>query len=57
MKVDELLSYFISKNPMVEAAAYLGVHPNTIRAWEKTTGYVPEQWAALFNDKKAKEAK
>lgn len=58
MKVSELLKAFKdTRHPIVSAANLLGIHPNAIRAWEKKDGLVPEQWAALYREKKAKEAK
>ena len=56
MKVAELLKAFKdTRRPMVSAASMLGIHPNAIRAWENKDGLVPEQWAALYREKKAKE--
>lgn len=58
MKVNELLKDFKeAKYPAVAAANFLNLNPNTIRLWEKKDGKVPEQWAALYREKKAKEAK
>ena len=58
MKVSELLKDFKeAKYPAVAAANFLNLNPQTIRAWEKKDGLVPEQWAALYREKKAKEAK
>ena len=58
MKVSELLKDFKDvKHPAVAAASFLGISPNTIRFWENKDGLVPEQWAALYREKKAKEAK
>ena len=58
MKVSELLKDFKdAKHQAVAAASLLGIHPNAIRAWEKKDGLVPEQWAAVYRETKAKEAK
>ena len=58
MKVSELLNAFKGdRHPIVSAASILGIHPNAIRSWEKKDGLVPAQWAALYREKKAKEAK
>ena len=58
MKVSELLKAFKdTRRPMVSAASMLGISPNTIRVWENKDGLVPEQWAALYRERKAKEAK
>ena len=58
MKVSELLKQFKEdRHPIVSAASFLGISPNTIRVWEKKDGLVPVQWAALYRDKKAKEVK
>jgi len=58
MKVSELLKDFKeAKYPAIAAANFLDLSPNTIRVWEKKNGLVPVQWAALFREKKAKEAK
>ena len=58
MKVAELLKAFQdTRHPIVSAASLLGIHPNAIRAWEKKDGLVPVQWASLYREKKAKEAK
>ena len=58
MKVSELLKDFKeSKYPAVAAAHFLDLSPNTIRFWEKKDGKVPEQWAALYREKKANEVK
>jgi DNA-binding transcriptional MerR regulator len=58
MKVKEILKKFKDeKKPIVSAAAFLGVHPETIKFWEKKGGYVPEQWAALYREKTKEEAK
>jgi len=52
MEYNELIKYFESeRKPLVSAAAYLGLHPETVRAWQRT-GVVPRQWAALFQVKK-----
>ena len=57
MKVSELLKDFKeAKYPAVAAANFLDLSPNTIRFWEKKDGLVPVQWAALYREKKAKEA-
>lgn len=56
MKVKELLNYFRGPKPIVEAAAFLGLHPATIKNWEEAKdGIVPMHWEALFNEKKLKE--
>ena len=58
MKVSELLKAFSDvRHPIVSAAHFLGISPNTIRVWETKDGIVPVQWAALYREKKAKEAK
>ena len=58
MKVNELLKDFKEANhPAVAAASFLGISPNTISFWAKKNGLVPVQWAALYREKKAKEAK
>lgn len=58
MKVSELLRAFGDvRHPIVSAASFLGISPNTIRVWEKKDGLVPVQWAAMYREKKAKEAK
>lgn len=58
MKVSELLKDFKgAKYPAVAAANFLDLSPNTIRFWEKKDGLVPVQWAALYREKKAKDAK
>ena len=58
MKVSELLKPFKEdRHPIVSAASFLGINPNTIRFWDKKDGKVPEQWAALYREKKAKEEK
>ncbi len=58
MKVSELLKDFKdAKYPAVAAASFLGINPHTIRFWEKKDGLVPVQWAAMYREKKAKEAK
>ena len=52
MKTDELIKIFKDKRrPICSAAAFLGVHENTVRAWIRKDGVVPEQWAALFQVK------
>ena len=52
MKTSELLKAFKNeKKPIVSAAGFLGIHPETIKAWEKKGGSVPEQWAALYREK------
>jgi DNA-binding transcriptional MerR regulator len=58
MKVKELIKDFEGeRRPYVAAAAFLGVHPRTISVWEeKKGGVVPEQWAALYREKKQKAA-
>lgn len=48
MKVTELLDYFTGQKPIVEAAAFLGLHPSTIKNWKVKDGLVPLQWEALF---------
>lgn len=56
MKVKELLKEFKDeRRPYVSAAAFLGINPATIVAWEKKGGQVPIQWAALFREKKRME--
>ena len=58
MKVCELLKDFKdAKHPAVAAASFIGISPNTIIFWKHKDGQVPEQWAALYREKKAKEAK
>ncbi len=58
MKVSELLRAFGDvRHPIVSAASFLGISPNTIRVWEKKDGLVPVQWAAMYREKKAKEEK
>jgi len=58
MKVSELLKAFNDvRHPIVSAANFLNLNPQTIRAWEKKDGLVPEQWAALYREKRAKEVK
>ena len=58
MKVSELLKAFKDdRHPIVSAASFLGISPNTIRVWETKDGIVPVQWAALYREKKAKEVK
>ena len=58
MKVAELLKDFKgAKHPAVAAASFIGISPNTIIFWKHKDGLVPEQWAALYREKKAKEAK
>ncbi len=58
MKVSELLKAFGDvRHPIVSAASFLGISPNTIRVWEKKDGLVPVQWAAMYREKKAKEEK
>jgi len=58
MKVSELLRAFGDvRHPIVSAASFLGISPNTIRVWDTKGGLVPVQWAALFREKKAKEEK
>lgn len=61
MKVSELLKDFNgAKYPMVAAASFIGISPQTIRVWidkDGLNGLVPVQWAALYREKKAKEAK
>jgi hypothetical protein len=58
MKVKELIKYFEGeRRPYVAAAAFLGIHPRTISVWEETKdGLVPDQWAALYREKKTKGA-
>lgn len=55
--IDLLKDFNEAKYPAVAAASFLDLNPNTIRFWEKKDGKVPEQWAALYREKKAKEAK
>ena len=58
MKVSELLRAFGDvRHPIVSAASFLGISPNTIRVWEKKDGLVPVQWTALYREKKATEEK
>lgn len=45
------------RHPIVSAASLLGIHPNAIRAWEKKDGLVPEQWAALYRERRQKKVK
>ena len=57
MKVSELLRAFGDvRHPIVSAASFLGISPNTIRVWDTKGGIVPAQWAALYREKE-KEAK
>ena len=57
MKVSELLRAFGDvRHPIVSAASFLGISPNTIRVWDNKDGLVPVQWAALYRER-AKEAK
>ena len=52
MKVKELLDHFKhTPKPKISAAAFLGIHPATITAWEKA-GSVPAQWESHFKLKK-----
>ena len=54
MKVKELLGYFKNTpKPKVSAAAFLGINPATITAWEKS-GNVPVQWESHFKIKVGK---
>ena len=57
MKVSELLKDFGEyKEPYVAAAAYLGINPVTVRRWIRVKeGVVPEQWAALYREKRRQE--
>ena len=57
MKVSEILKDFENENlPLVAAAAYLGINPVTITRWERIkNGVVPEQWAALYREKRRQE--
>jgi uncharacterized protein YjcR len=58
MKVSELLKDFNdAKHPAVAAASFIGISPNTIIFWKHKDGQVPEQWAALYREKKANEVK
>ena len=61
MKIAELLKNFNGiKHPIVAAASFLDISPQTIRVWigkNGLDGHVPEQWAALYREKKAKEVK
>jgi len=51
MKVKELLNHFKdTPKPKVSAAAFLGINPATITAWEKS-GNVPVQWESHFKIK------
>lgn len=53
MTVEELLEKFSAeKNKVVSAAAFLGIHPQTIRAWITKKIDVPQQWEALYYHKK-----
>ena len=53
MKTKELIKHFKKEpRPICAAAAFLGIHENTIRAWDKKDGKVPPQWEALFDIKK-----
>ena len=54
MKVEDLLKNFEEeRRPYIAAAAFLGIHPQTISVWEKDKkGMVPPQWAALYREKK-----
>ena len=57
MKTEELVKHFENEpRPIASAAAFLGVHENTIRAWINKNGRVPSQWEALFIIKTKKEA-
>ena len=56
MKTKELLKHFKKEpRPICSAAAFLGIHENTIRKWIKKDGVVPAQWAALFREKKGEK--
>jgi uncharacterized protein YjcR len=56
MKTEDLIQNFKKEpRPIASAAAFLGVHENTIRAWINKDGNVPAQWAALFEIKTRKE--
>jgi DNA-binding transcriptional MerR regulator len=56
MTVNQLLKAFRDhKKPHVAASAYLGIHPQTIRVWEKKDGKVPSNWEALYKSKKENE--
>lgn len=56
MKTEELIKHFKDdRRPIASAAAFLGVHENTVRAWMNKDGVVPAQWAALYREKKQKE--
>lgn len=58
MKVSELLQDFKdAKHPAVAAGCFIGISPNTINFWKKKDGLVPEQWAALYREKRANEVK
>ena len=59
MTVEELLKDFEGERmPYVSAAAFLGIHPRTISVWEKEKdGMVPNQWAALYREKKKEQKK
>lgn len=53
MTVEELLEKFSAeKNNVVSAAAFLGIHPQTIRTWIAKKIDVPPQWEALYYHKK-----
>jgi uncharacterized protein YjcR len=55
MKTEDLIKHFEKEpRPIASAAAFLGVHENTIRAWINKDGNVPAQWAALFEIKTRK---
>jgi hypothetical protein len=55
MKTEALIKKFEKEpRPIGAAAAFLGVHENTIRAWINKDGRVPAQWAALFEIKTRK---
>jgi len=53
METKELIKHFENEpRPIGAAAAFLGIHENTIRAWDNKDGQVPPQWSALFREKK-----
>jgi hypothetical protein len=56
MKVEDLIKDFSGeRKPIVAVAAYLGLHPQTIATWQKKDGDVPEQWEALYRQKREAE--
>ena len=56
MRTEDLIKHFENEpRPIASAAAFLGVHENTIRAWINKDRKVPAQWAALFEVKAKKE--